>query len=125
MKKFYKYLFLGFSLVGTSVATFASIHEPSIGIQVFEKPEPKEETPRGCRTPSLPIECTIDFENHCIELSSSEFILAYELWDEDGTYVIGSNASDSEFVDFISGLSGVYQLRLIGVEHVYVGYLEF
>lgn len=40
---------------------------------------------KGHRIPSARKECTIDFENHRIELSTSEFILSYELWDEDGT----------------------------------------
>ena len=123
MKNLYKNLFLGFCLSLVSISAFAGSDSISIGMTISQVDE--EEHPlKGWRIPSSPEECTIDFENHCIVLSSSEFIITYELWDEEGTYIIGSNASDSEFVDFMSGLSGVYQLRLIGVEHVYVGYLE-
>lgn len=123
MKNLYKNLFLGFCLSLVSISAFAGSDSISIGMTISQVEE--EEHPlKGWRIPSSPKECTIDFENHCIELSSSEFIIAYELWDEEGTYIIGSNASDSEFVDFMSGLSGMYQLHLIGVEHVYVGHLE-
>lgn len=103
--------------------TLAASDSTQITLQA-ERPDKNDSSEKGHRMPFAPIICTIDFKNHRIELSSSEFIIAYELWDEDGTYVIGSNASDSEFVDFISGLSDLYQLRLIGVEHVYIGYLE-
>ncbi len=123
MKNLYKNLLSGLCLILVSIPSFAKSEQIAIGLFIdstFEDERPS----KGNRAPSVSVIGTIDFENHRIELSSSEFILAYELWDEDGTYVIGSNASDSEFVDFISGLSGVYQLRLIGVEHVYVGYLD-
>lgn len=123
MKNLYKYLLSGLCLILISIPSFAKSEQIAIGL--FIDSTIVDDAPsKGNRAPAVSVIGTIDFENHRLELSSSEFITAYELWDEDGTYVIGSYGSDSEFVDFMSGLSGVYQLRLIGVEHVYVGYLE-
>lgn len=124
MKKFCKYLFLGLSLASPSVASIASTHEPTVQIRVCEDPDIKEEPNRGKRIPSSPIECTIDFQNLRIELSSTEYINSFEVWDEEGVYPIASYDYDSEFVDFLSGLSGVYQIQLVGEEHVYIGYIE-
>lgn len=109
-----------------SISSFAGSPE-TITIKMNEVghgEEDVERPPKGFRIPSSPKECTIDFENHRIELSTFEFILSYELWDEDGTYPIESFASDSEFVEILSGESGAYQLRLVGEDRVYLGYIE-
>ncbi len=76
------------------------------------------------RIPTTPILCTIDFENHRIELSTTDFITTYELWDEDGMFLLASYTTDSEFVGNLSNLTGAYQLRLVGEDHIYMGYLE-
>ncbi|MDE6521869.1 MAG: hypothetical protein K2L17_03540 [Muribaculaceae bacterium] len=123
MKNLYKNLLSGLCLILVSIPCFAKSEQIAIGLFIDSTLE-DERPSKGNRAPAVSVICTIDFENHRIELSSSEFITAYELWDEDGTYVIRSNALDSEFADFISGLSGVYQLRLIGVEHAYIGYID-
>ena len=68
--------------------------------------------------------CTIDFENHRIETSIPYDIIAYELWDEDGVDTIVSYPSDYDIVEFMSTVSGAFQLRLITVERTYVGYLD-
>ncbi len=108
-----------------SVSSFAGTTPISIVMNEIGHGEEDIEYPnKGHRIPSKPIECTIDLDNHRIELTTSEFITTYELWEEDGTYPIATCASDSEFVEFLSVLSGEYQLRLVGEEHVYIGYLE-
>lgn len=109
-----------------SMSTFAETSE-TISIEMNEVghgEEDHEHPPKGFRMPVASTRCTIEFENLRIELSTSEIILTYELWDEDGITLMASFASDYEFVDFLSGLSGGYQLRLIGEDHVYIGYLE-
>ncbi len=117
-------IILGISIATYAFASFALPKTPTIEIIVNEAPDNVGPPNKGMRTPSSPKECTIDFDNHRIELPTSEFISAYELWDVDGTYVIASYASEPEFVDFLYELTGEYQLRLNGEDHVYIGYLE-
>lgn len=86
--------------------------------------EGKDMPSKGKRIPSAPITCMIDFENHRIETSIPYNITAYELWDDDGIDTIVSYTSDYDIVEFMTTVSGVFQLRLITVERNYVGYLE-
>lgn len=85
--------------------------------------EGKDVPSKGMRIPSVPVVCTIDFEHHLISAAPYE-ITTYELWDEDGHAPLVSYDSDYEFVEFISGLSGNYQLRLVTNQRIYVGYLD-
>lgn len=124
MKRIFVLLIIGANLLASSLPTVAASEDQTIEMMVDEEPEVGERPSKGIRMPSHSKECTIDFGNHRIELSTSEFILSYELRDEDGTLTLASYASDAEFVEFLSGVSGTYQLRLIGEEHVYIGYLE-
>ncbi len=124
MKNFYKYLISGLCLSFASLSAFAVHESISLGISIQEDNEEEDLPSKGFRIPSSHKECTIDFQNHRIGLSTSEIILTFELWDEDGITLMASFASDHGFVDFLSGLSGGYQLRLIGEDHVYIGYLE-
>ncbi len=89
-----------------------------------ERPDKGIQPDKGHRIPSAPVICTIDFENHRIETSIPYEIIAYELWDEDGIDTIVSYPSDYDIVEFMSTVSGAFQLRLITVEHTYIGYLE-
>ena len=122
MKTFYKYFLSGICL---SIASVSAVAESeTIIISMNDGREIKDLPSKGARKPPVSIICTIDFEKHSIATSIQFDITGYELWDEDGVYPIASYDTDSEFVDFLSEQSGVYQLRLVGEEHAYIGYIE-
>lgn len=80
--------------------------------------------PKGHRTPAAWSECIVSFTDNCIETSVAMDILSYELWDEDGESMLVSCATDHELVEFMSCISGSYQLRLVTEEYLYIGYVN-
>ena len=74
--------------------------------------------------PAAPVICTIDFDSHRIATSIVYEITAYELWDEDGNVPLVSYTDDYEFVDYLSGVSGEFQLRIITSACVYAGHID-
>lgn len=79
---------------------------------------------KGNRKPSSPLISIVDFASGHIEVSTPTPIISYELWDEEGETSIAAYPSDSELVQFMTGLDGVYQLRLVTDEYIYIGYIE-
>lgn len=82
------------------------------------------DTSRGRRTPARHIYCLIDFDVKGISIENDTEILSYELWNEEGESLIVAYPEDEQMVEFMSGLKGTYQLRLVTEECLYVGYVE-
>ena len=95
-----------------------------VTLNVEEPPDKGGEPQKGQRMPAVPDMCTIDFDNHRIYTSIPCEITAYELCDEDGMETIVTYISDYELVEYMSEVTGVFQLRLVVSERVYVGYIE-
>ena len=108
---------------GKAFSTDPGSKQIVVTLKTDEKPDKPELPIKGSRTPEAPIMCLIDFSSLQIEVSGSPVILSYELWDEDGEYVITSYTDDSEMVMYLIGLSGTYQLRLTTEGGTYIGYL--
>lgn len=123
MKKIVIIFLLGICLTIISLPVEADSESITISLGT-EDPDRTDPDPKGLRTPVAPNICTIDYGNHCITSTIPYEIIAYELWDEEGHAPLVSYKSDYEFVEFISGLSGNYQLRLVTNQRVYVGYLD-
>ena len=51
-------------------------------------------------------------------------VISYELRDEEGETMIVGFSSDSDLVEFMTSLQGVYQIRLVTDEYLYIGYIE-
>lgn len=105
---------------------------PSKSYAVPDSPPPvimipggnSEERPdKGHRSSSIEAICVIDFSSMGISFSEPYAVIAYELWDEDGEYVIASYSDDYEMVMYLTSLSGTYQLRLTTEGGTYIGYL--
>lgn len=79
---------------------------------------------KGNRMPSVPITCFVYFSSNQIEVSTTIPIISYQLWDEEGESMIAAYTSDSQLVQLMTGLQGVYQLRLEADEYIYIGEIE-
>ena len=123
MKNFINHLLSALCLIFVSLPIFAE--SGSLTIDVTTIDENREEHPeKGPRTPSAPTVCTIDFDNHRIETSIPYAVTAYELWEDEGIAIIVSYPSDYDMVEYMSGQTGVYQLRIVTSDGTYAGYLE-
>ena len=112
-------------MVLASIPMYAGSNPIRIGLSDMQQVEEEDERPsKGYRVPAAPVICTIDFESHRIATSIPYEIIAYELWDEDGTAQIVSFASDYDLVEYMSCMSGAFQLRLVSSERTYVGYID-
>lgn len=127
MKKLFTILMIALSLtMGSGLDVMAEPTSSQVTVSVTEEGKDiREESPWGYRKPSPPIRCTIDFNTLSITLDRIPIVLSYELWDEDGENMVISYSTDYDMVSYISSLSGVYRLRLVCAEKVYIGYIEF
>lgn len=115
----------GICLTIISTGALAATEPINIGLTIVQEVDKGKEFPsKGQRLPAASVICTIDFENHRIVTSIPYAITAYELWDEERDASIVSYPTDYELVEYISCLSGVFQLRLVTSEGVYIGYLD-
>ena len=121
MKNFINHLLSALCLIFISLPIFAEDHSSSMQIFISEQPD---EHNKGTRTPAAPTVCTIDFDNHRIETSIPYAVTAYELWEDEGIAIIVSYPSDYDMVEYMSGQTGVYQLRIVTSDGTYAGYLE-
>jgi len=126
MKKLHTYLMIALSLImGFGITANAEISSNQLIVYLnSDDYDIPEESPKGWRAPSKPATCTIDFTTLSITSNRVSSVLSYELWDEEGETSIAAYPSDSELVQFMTGLDGVYQLRLVTDEYIYIGYIE-
>lgn len=77
----------------------------------------------GKRVPPRPVTIQIDYINRTISGIQKSDVMTYEVWNSDGEFVIFSSPDDSDLVEFLSGVTGSCQLRIIMPFHSYVGYI--
>lgn len=113
-----------FCLTLATIPALAESQSITLSSHCTGDPEWNENNPYGPRMPAAPVICTIDFDSHRIATSIVYEITAYELWDEDGNVPLVSYTDDYEFVDYLSGVSGEFQLRIITSACVYAGHID-
>ena len=98
----------------------------SISITVIPSDNVGKEKPgKGSRIPPRPIYCTIDFDNSAIISTSSlisnadEFCISAE-----SGVCIYSSESETEFVDTLKTLHGIYIITISGDDYTLSGYFE-
>lgn len=126
MKKFSIYLVIALSLMmgfGFNVNAESSADQITVSLNKDDI-DIREESPKGWRIPAAPILCTIDFRNSSITSGIPKPVLFYQLWDEEGETMLASYSTDSEMVAFMTQLIGVYQLRIVTEDSIYIGYTE-
>lgn len=121
MKKFFLLITLIACLVSGDALSFA---QESGSVVVELRTTRKISSPKGKRIPSAPILCVVDFESGQFHVDNYLCISSYELWNEEGESLIVAYPEDERMVEFMSGLQGTYQLRLVAEECLYVGYVE-
>lgn len=89
-----------------------------------KRPKYKDSPTKDHRSPSLQIACFIDFTSNQITVQTSSPVVSYELWDEEGETMMAGYQTDSEMVEFMSGLEGIYHLQLATDDYIYVGCIE-
>lgn len=127
MKTLLTYLTIALSLlIGFGINVKASNTSPQITVYITEEGKDiREESPWGYRKPTQPITCMIDFNSLSITCDRIPMVLSYELWNETGESMSISYYNDCDMVRYISSLTGgIYQLRLICTETIYIGYIE-
>lgn len=80
--------------------------------------------PIGKRSPSRLIQCTIDTDQKSITIDYDADIVAYELWNIEGTVKIYESMSDYDAVEFMKTVQGEYQLCLVSDEFIYIGHID-
>lgn len=75
----------------------------------------------GRRTPSIPIFCTLsEVEGITVDIDEAD-ILAYEIWDAEGSACVASFVEGSDAATHLLSTPGEYQLRIITNDYVYFG----
>lgn len=113
-----------FANIANAANTAAGIATVTVMLAQQEiQPSKKTQPSKGHRMPSYTM-CTVDFTTENIESNTQYAVTTYELWDEEGEVMLASYTSDNELVEYMSGISGPYQLRLVTEEYLYIGYIE-
>lgn len=87
-------------------------------------PDYREAPRKGNRMPSMSEYCMIDFDQYLIETSVSETIESYEIWNAEGVSVFATFPDELTFVQCLAGIEGLYQIRLVTDEYIYIGCIE-
>ena len=82
------------------------------------------DTPRGPRIPSRPIECTISQETGVTIYDCPDEIVSYEIWDADGNSCLSLCSDESDFLNDLFSLTGDFQIRFNSSDYTYIGYLS-
>ena len=120
MKRLLILVLLWFTMLGAYAQADSSI---SIPLEETTPPKLKDRPKKGNRMPAQKETCVIDFVNVSIRSTILNEIISYELWDETGEYIVMTYWDDADMVEFISTLTGCYQLRLVTVDTSYTGYI--
>ena len=81
------------------------------------------DTQRGHRLPSRPIECTISQETGVSIYDCPDEIVSYEIWDADGNSCLTLCSEESDFLNDLFSLTGDFQIRFNSSDYTYVGYI--
>lgn len=84
----------------------------------------RDNTSKGRRSAPRHIPCIIDFVNHTITISSNSEIESYEIWNTEGEVAFASFDNEYDVIEFLSGITGEYQIRLYSASHLYIGYVN-
>lgn len=95
----------------------------SILLEKNPKQDPGRSTPIKPRIPSVKAECIISIPEQQITTDIPSEILSYELWDTDGETIEVAFSDEENMTQYLSGVVGEYQLRLVTDEYIYIGYL--
>lgn len=78
----------------------------------------------GRRTPPMPIPCTVsETEGITADIDEAD-IIAYEIWDAEGTGCEASYGENSDAATYLLSIPGEYQLRIVTSEYSYIGYIS-
>lgn len=82
-----------------------------------------DDTPRGNRTPSHPIECIINNESIYIPSLNISDIILFEIYDTNKNR-IGSFSEADEFIAFLFSYHGDVEIQIYTVEYILCGHLS-
>lgn len=83
----------------------------------------KDRPEKGKRSAPAPVFCIVNFTESTIETSIPTDITLYEIRDEEGETIITSYTDDSDMTNYLSCITGTYQLRLVTDTYTYIGYI--
>lgn len=84
----------------------------------------KEQDPRGNRSPSFSIPCTISIENGIECDMIQDDVLSYQIWDEEEICCHGSFLNEEDFVMHLFSFPGDYLIKLETLDYYYYGFVS-
>ena len=114
------------SIVMLSTATFAYADSPatySVSVTQSSEPAYVYDPPTRHRTPARPIICTITPDGVNIPSVDTEDIMAYDVFSPAGD-CIASFTSEQDFISFIYGINGTFEIRIHIDGYVFHGYVD-
>ncbi|MCM1331930.1 MAG: hypothetical protein NC248_04905 [Bacteroides sp.] len=106
-----------------SAAFVMAANEESTTVPMKQQPKTHiEDDPIGKRSPSKPVLCTLNFAEGTVELTASQEIITYEVWDADQEILIASFTESADLLNFLSNSSCCYTLCFLSEDYVYTGY---
>lgn len=124
MNKFFAILII--SIVMLSPTTFAFADSPttySVSVTQSSEPDYIDDVPVRHRTPARPIICTITPDGVNIPSVDTEDIIAYDVFSPAGD-CIASFTSEQDFITFIYGINGTFEIRIHIDGYVFHGYVD-
>lgn len=115
------------SIVMLSFTTFAFADNPTthtVGVTQSSEPYYVDDGPVRHRTPPRPIICTITPDGVKIPSVNTEDIIGYDVFSPVGN-CIASFTSEQDFISFIYGIHGIFEIRIHVDGYVYHGCANF
>lgn len=124
MYKFLAILIVSLTILSNPAYAFAD-DMPSITVGVTQKPEPDhiDDDPVRHRSRAKIIFCTISPYGVDIPSVAPEEVISYEVCSTEGD-CIASFSSEMDFVSFLYGVSGTFEIRIHIEGYVFIGFIS-
>lgn len=117
------FLFANASAAGVINSTCYTITVMKVAAEETD-PFHVNDTPRGPRIPSRPIECTISQDAGVTIYDCPDEIISYEIRDVEGNACLSLSSDESDFLNDLFSLTGDFQIRFNSSDYTYIGYLS-
>lgn len=122
MKRIITFLLIAVGIFSTNTI-LASTENITITLTQEDSGYDDDNSGKGKRSAPAPVFCVVNFTESTIETSIPTDITLYEIRDEEGETIITSYTDDSDMTNYLSCITGTYQLRLVTDTYTYIGYI--
>lgn len=123
MNKHLAILIISLAMLSSTTSAYADATSITVTVTQDSEPEYVYDGPVRHRIPPRPIMCTITPDGVSIPSISTDDILSYDVYSPEGDSIV-SFSEEQDFITFIYGNVGTYEIRIHITGYVFHGYVN-